>query len=188
MTFDNKTIGKIVQGWGINNPDVFASATLMRPYQGGARQFEADMASLSKKEKAERAFVMQENMKKQVREMLGDETKWPKDLIFIGRNMRIVQGNNQYLGSPVNRIKLTGSWASRSLVDSPDLSTSERVKNFGRHLIFKCVLFTSDIVFYISKVRQTFGFGGGMEDDIEAQMKSMAKDMGIELQHSVFEG
>jgi aarF domain-containing kinase len=51
------------------------------------------------------------------------------------------------------------------------------------------VLFGSDIVFYTSKVRQILGFGGGMEDDIEKQMRFLAKDQfGVELQHSVFEG
>jgi aarF domain-containing kinase len=27
-----------------------------------------------------------------------------------------------------------------------------------------------------------------MEDDLEAQMQSVAKDMGVELNHSIFEG
>ncbi|MCJ1268887.1 hypothetical protein MMC22_008775 [Lobaria immixta] len=189
MTFDNKTVGEIVQSWGINNADIFASATLMRPYSGGDNSTSAEiMKGLSGKEKAERAFEMQEKMRKGIRDILGDETKWPQELIFIGRNLRIVQGNNQFLGSPVNRIKLTGNWASRSLVDSPDLPFGEKVKNFGRHLIFKCVIFSSDVVFYASKIKQFFGMGAGMEDEMEAQMKRIAKDFGFELNHDVFEG
>lgn len=188
MTFDNKTLGKIVQGWGINNADIFASATLMRPYTGGDHSTEGALGRLSKEEKEKRAYEMQQKMRKGIREILGDETKWPQELIFIGRNLRIVQGNNQYLGSPVNRIKITGNWASRSLVDSPDLSFGEKLKNYGRHLIFKFVMISSDVVFYGSKIRQFFGMGGGMEDDIETQMKHMAKDFGVELNHGVFEG
>jgi aarF domain-containing kinase len=89
----------------------------------------------------------------------------------------------------VNRIKMTGSWASRSLVDSTDLSPVERLVNGWRHLLFKFVLLGSDLVFWTSKIRQWFGFGGGMEDDIERQMRFIAKDQfGFELQHSVFEG
>jgi aarF domain-containing kinase len=103
--------------------------------------------------------------------------------------MRIVQGNNQFLGSPVNRIKMTGNWASRSLVDSTDLSLSERFANGWRHLLFRVVMLGSDLFFYTSKVRQWFGFGDGMEDDIEKQMRFIAKDQfGVELQHSMFEG
>lgn len=188
MTFDNKTISEIVESWGIKAPDLFASATLMRPYTGGDKTTSAEFSKLSKAEKQKRHFEMQQKMRQGVRDILADEEKWPKELIFIGRNFRIVQGNNQYLGSPVNRIKITGNWASRALIESPDLPWGEKVKNFGRHMLFKFVLFTSDVVFYTSKLRQMLGLGGGMEDDLEAQMKSMAKDMGVELNHSVFDG
>ena len=189
MTFDNKTVGKIAQSWGAQNADIFASATLMRPYTGGDNSTSAElMKGLSGKERAERAFEMQQKMRKGIREILADETKFPKELLFIGRNLRIVQGNNQFLGSPVNRIKITGNWASRSLVDSPDLPWSVKIQNLGRHLIFKLVMFTSDVVFYASKLKQYFGRGQGMEDEIEGRMKEMMKDFGVELNHAVFEG
>ncbi|CAF9922396.1 MAG: hypothetical protein ALECFALPRED_002075 [Alectoria fallacina] len=189
MTFDNKTLGEIVQGWGINNADIFASATLMRPYTGGDNSTSAEIRKgLTGKEQQERAYEMQQKMRKGIKDILADEKKWPQELIFIGRNLRIVQGNNQFLGSPVNRIKITGNWASRSLVDSPDLSLSQRFKNLGNHLLFKFVLFGSDVYFYAAKVKQFFGAGGGMEDDMELQMKKIAKDFGVELNHGVFEG
>lgn len=189
MTFDNKTLGKIVEGWGINNADIFASATLMRPYTGGDMTTSREIKKgLSGKEQAERAYEMQQKMRKGMKAILGDETKWPQELIFIGRNLRIVQGNNQFLGSPVNRIKITGNWASRALVESPDVSWSEKCANFGRHMVFKFVMFSSDVIFYTSKVRQWLGIGGGMEDEMEKQMKHIAKDFGVELNHSVFEG
>ena len=189
MTFDNKTLAKIVQSWGINNVDIFASATLMRPYTGGDNSTSAEIRKgLTGKEKQERAYEMQQKMRKGIKDILADEKKWPQELIFIGRNLRIVQGNNQFLGSPVNRIKITGNWASRSLVDSPDLSLRQRVRNLGYHLLFKLVLFGSVVFFYAGKVKQFFGAGGGMEDDMELQMKKIAKDFGVELNHGVFEG
>jgi aarF domain-containing kinase len=193
MTFDNETLSEITSAWGIKAPDLFASATLMRPYDGGEGHRGAkDMITgeLKGKTAAERHFEVQERMREKMREALSDELEdnFPRELIFIGRNMRIVQGNNQFLGSPVNRIKMTGNWASRSLVDDTGLGFSERLVNAWKHFIFRFVLLSSDIVFYASKIRQTFGFGGGMEDDIEKQMRFMAKDLGIELQHSVFEG
>lgn len=188
MTFDNNKIREIVTGWGINSPDLFASATLMRPYQGGDHTTSDEIGKgLSGKDQQERAYEMQQKMRKGIKQILGDEKKWPQELIFIGRNLRIVQGNNQFLGSPVNRIKITGNWASLALVESPDLPFDERVKNFGRHLLFKFVLFSSDVFFYATKLRQYFG-GGGMEDQIEDQMKHMAKDFGVELNHGVFDG
>ena len=189
MTFDNATLNTIVHSWGINNADIFASATLMRPYTGGDQSTSGHIRQgLSGKDEQERAFEMQQKMRKGIREILADEKKWPQELIFLGRNLRIVQGNNQFLGSPVNRIKITGGWASRSLADDPTLSFGQRWQNFGRHLLFKLVMLGSDLYFYASKARQLVGRGGGMEDDMEAQMKKMAKGMGVELQHSVFEG
>ncbi len=189
MTFDNKTLGKIVESWGINNADIFASATLMRPYTGGDNTTANEIRKgLTGKEQAERAYEMQMKMRKGIKSILGDEKKWPRELIFIGRNLRIVQGNNQFLGSPVNRVKITGNWASRALVESPDLSWSQKWANLGRHFIFKLVLFSSDVVFYTTKFRQWLGIGGGMEDEMEKQMQHMAKDFGVELNHSVFEG
>ncbi len=50
------------------------------------------------------------------------------------------------------------------------------------------MLFSSDLVFYAGKIRQFLGIGGGMEDEMEAQMKRIAKDFGVELNHAVFEG
>lgn len=188
LAFDNNTIGEVVKSWGINNPDIFASATLMRPYRGGDLSTHRGLAGLSKSERNERHYEMQQAARKAIREILGDETKWPRELIFIGRNLRIVQANNQFLGSPVNRVKITGMWASRALVESPDLPLNEKIRNLGRHVVFRLVLFTTDLFFWFTKIRQFLRLGGGMEDDIESQMQNMAKDMGVELNQNVFEG
>ena len=189
LIFDNSTLQKIIESWGMRNADIFASATLMRPYTGGDNSTSAEIRKgLKGKEQIDRAFEAQQKMKHGIKEILADEKKWPQELIFIGRNLRIVQGNNQYLGSPVNRIRITGEWASRSLVDDPRLTFREKLRKYAQHLLFKFVLFQTDVWFYASKVRQLFGHSGGMEDDIEVQMKHMAKDMGVELNHSVFEG
>ena len=188
LTFDNATIASIVKGWGINSPDLFASATLMRPYSGGDGSTTSHIRQgLKGKDEQERAFEMQEKMRKGIREILGDEKKWPKELIFIGRNLRIVQGNNQFLGSPVNRIKITGSWASRALIENADLPWTERMRNAGTHVVFRFVLFSSDLFFWWTKLKGFFG-GRNMEDEIENQMKGMAKGMGINLNHGIFEG
>jgi aarF domain-containing kinase len=188
MTFDNQTMKEVVGSWGVSNADIFASATLMRPYNGGDGSVNAQIRGLSENEKKKRQFEMQQAMRKGVREILGDETKWPKELIFIGRNMRIVQGNNQFLGSPVNRIKITGGWASRALSEDTNLPWSERWRFYGSHLVFKLALFATDLFFYAGKVRQFLGFGKGMEDDIEDHMKKIAKDAGFDLNHGVFDG
>ncbi|EMR72086.1 putative abc1 domain protein [Eutypa lata UCREL1] len=189
MTFDNKTIAEVTAEWGIKAPDFFASATLMRPYEGGDGSTKNGfIKGMEGKTAAEAHFKAQQRMKQGLRDILADEEKWPKELIFIGRNMRIVQANNQFMGSPVNRLKMMGDWASRSLYQDPHLPWRERLANVWRHLLFKTVLFATDVAFYTFKVRQWLGYGGGMDDELENRMKDMAKEMGVELQHSVFEG
>ncbi|KAF2817087.1 ABC1-domain-containing protein [Mytilinidion resinicola] len=189
LAFDNAAISEIVKSWGVNNPDIFASMTLMRPYTGG------DNSTLNEirngphgKDERERRFRVQARGRDAMKEILGDETKWPRELIFIARNLRIVQGNNQFLGSPVNRIKITGLWASRALAESRDLQWSDRWRNWVKHLTFRLVLLGSDVIFLWSRVKQMVGRGKGMEEDIEERMKLMAKDFGVELNHGVFDG
>jgi len=189
MTFDNATLKSVVSEWGINNAEIMASATLMRPYEGGDGAINKKLRAIgNEKDRKKRQYEMQQAMRKGIRDILGDEKKWPRELIFIGRNMRIVQGNNQYLGSPVNRIKITGQWASKALTEDQNLPFSERWRYYGSHLLFKTVLWTTDLYFYYAKVKQWFGKGKGMDDDIDAQMRKMAKDYGVEMQHSMFEG
>ena len=189
LAFDNATIADIVRSWGINSPDIFASATLMRPYTGGDNSTLEELRRGGRgKDEQERAFEMQVRAREGVKQILGDETKWPRELIFIGRNLRIVQGNNQFLGSPVNRIKITGLWASRALAESRDLAWGERWRNWVKHLRFRLVLLGSDVLFLWSRVRQVLGVGRGMEEDIEERMRVMAKEFGVELNHGVFEG
>lgn len=192
ISFDNHKIKEIVNSWGVSQPEIFASATLMRPYTGGDNSTHAamnrDFEALEGMDEQERAYRVQMQMRKGIKQILGDENKWPRELIFIGRNLRIVQGNNQFLGSPVNRIKITGMWASRALAESKDLPFGERMKNWGRHFVFRCVLLSSDLVWWWARLRQIMGFGGGMEEEIEQQMRKMAKGMGFELQHGIFEG
>lgn len=189
ISLDNATIKDVVNSWGVTNPDFFASATLMRPYSGGDGSTEAVLRKeFEGLDEQERAFRIQQEMRKGVKQILGDENKWPRELIFIGRNLRIVQGNNQFLGSPVNRIKITGMWASRALIEDQNLAFSERMANLGRHVIFRVVLFGSDIAWWYYRARQILGLGGGMDEEIEERMRKMAKGMGIELNHGVFEG
>ncbi|KAH6877743.1 ABC1 family-domain-containing protein [Alternaria rosae] len=189
LAFDNDKIEEIVTSWGVKHADIFASATLMRPYEGGDKSVAGVLkAEMKGKDQAERAFEMQAKGRDAIKLILGDDAKFPRELLFIGRNLRIVQGNNQFLGSPVNRIKITGLWASRALIESKDLSVSQRWKNWIQHLRFRFVLTLSDAVFFWSKLKQLVGVGGGMEDDIEAHMRVMAKDFGVDLQHGVFEG
>lgn len=189
LAMDNATIADVTAAWGIRASGLFASATLMRTYEGQGAEGRLD-AGTEGMTAAERNFAVQQRMRQAVRDMLADEDKWPKELLFIGRNMRIVQGNNQFLGSPVNRVKMMGQWASRSLYEDPDLPAARRLANAWRHVLFSLVMAATDVAFYFYRIRQWLsrGKGRGMEDAMEAQMRSMASEYGIELQEPVFEG
>ena len=123
-----------------------------------------------------------------LRDMLADETRWPRELIFIGRSLRVVQANNQFLGSPVNRVKRIGIWASRSLYADRGLPWAERAAHAWRHLLFRAVLLASDLAFLAARVRQWLGYGRGMDDELEGRVRDIAREMGFELRGNIFDG
>ncbi|KZP03284.1 hypothetical protein FIBSPDRAFT_1055377 [Athelia psychrophila] len=183
-------VERVTRAWGIGTPDLFASTTLMRPVKLGPRQHQGG------EPEPLNAYEQSVRMKAKLRSFLTDTDKMPKELIFLGRNMRMVQGNNQSLGSPVNRIKMTGFWASRSLTATPHLTLPERLREYWYYTVFRSVMFTLDVAFWQSKlrawVRRTVlgkAAGGGFEDELERSMRGFAKSsMGVEIGPGAFEG
>ena len=68
------------------------------------------------------------------------------------------------------------------------MSWRDRFGYAARHLLFRAVLLASDLAFLAAKVRQWLGWGRGMDDELELRVRDMAREMGVELQHNVFEG
>ncbi|KAH9942243.1 ABC1-domain-containing protein [Epithele typhae] len=186
LTADFDGIKNIALSWGIGAPDLFASATLMRP----VRFKQTDTANFQEVNEYDRGVMM----KAKLRQFLTDTDKMPKELIFIGRNMRIVQGNNQVFGSPVNRIRITGYWASRSLVTSQDLSIVERIRETFGHVLFLGVMLSIDVVFWSMRLKQWFALrlgrkGNGFEDELERSMRTFVKsNLGIDMPEDAFDG
>jgi len=116
--------------------------------------------------------------------------------------MALPPGNNQSFGSPVNRIKITGYWASRSQTRNTKLPFIERLKEWWRHFAFQAIMFQLDVIFWKSRflqwfstLRARFHLGGtgkgkrGFEDELEESMRGFAKDnLGIEMSADVFAG
>lgn len=122
-------------------------------------------------------------MRALMEKFLEEEEKMPKELVFIGRNMRIVQGNNAILGSPVNRIRIIGEWASYAL------TKMDAGGGWYRHLVFRVVMVLLDLGFWVGRVKQLVLGGGGFEEGLEMQMRRVAKEeFGVELQGDVFAG
>ncbi len=72
-------------------------------------------------------------------------------------------------------------------VRRPDLLLPQRLQNAWRHFVFKAFLVATDVPFYLFKLRQWLGIGGGMEDEMDKRIKDVGQGFGIELQHEVFE-
>ena len=176
LAADFKAIESVITQWGFGAPDLFASATLMRPVTLRGQKPKEDVVPPSELNQYDHGV----RMKAKLKEFLTDTDKMPKELIFLGRNMRIVQGNNQALGSPVNRIKITGYWASRSLVTAPNLTFSERIREYWHYFIFKAVMFSIDTAFWASKLRamarQCLGLKAeSFEDELERSMREIGR-------------
>lgn len=233
LAADLETVKEVTQKWGIGTPELFASATLMRParlkWRGNAKKQREQLEGEGEKEFDEYAEGV--GMKERLKNFLVDTDKMPKELMFIGRNMRyvisfstdsvfasspssaessfyhrtrIVQGNNQMLGSPVNRIKITGFAASAALTQTPNLTFSQRLKEYYRHLTFLTIIYSIDAFFWATRLRQyallLFARWGvklwptgeveasGFEDSLEKEMREMAKSMGVKADMRAFEG
>ncbi|BFZ61772.1 hypothetical protein YB2330_002848 [Saitoella coloradoensis] len=189
VTFDNATIRKIAVGWGITNPDLLASATLLRPYSGGKRG-SLGGGKNGKQGKVLDPYEAQLALKKKLKSFLSDTSKIPQELLFIGRNMRIVQANNRQLGSPVNRITILANWASRSLADLPrGASFSARICAWWKHIKFRFAITVINGTFYWTRVKQIVtGSKDSYEDLILKEMRSVARGVGLDVSDKAFEG
>lgn len=98
------------------------------------------------------------------------------------------------LGSPVNRIRITGEWASKSLTADPRLSMAQRLREYVGYLGFLTVMISIDFVFYATRLRQWVSLKMGwasnsFEDELERTMRGFAKsNFGVDIGETAFEG
>ncbi|KZS87184.1 atypical/ABC1/ABC1-B protein kinase [Sistotremastrum niveocremeum HHB9708] len=194
LTLDYGTVADITRGWGIGTPDLFASATLMKPVRWDPKSKKNGSNGNGNgnggEERQLTQYEIAEKMREKLKGFLIDTDKMPKALAFLGRNMRIVQGNNASFGSPVNRIRITASWASRSLASHPseNQALSQRLVAYYRHIVYLSIMLSMDIAFYTSKVWGYFTRGEeGWEEQIERGMRGFAKqNFGVEIAEGAF--
>ncbi|KAN0060806.1 hypothetical protein ACQY0O_007465 [Thecaphora frezii] len=121
FTLDLKTLDSIVTSWGMGegSSELFASATLLRPWsKPKSKTSKEGAAGQAPKSDLE----LQREMKEKIKSFLVHVELLPKELIFVGRSMRIIQANNQVLGSPVNRLNILAKHAASALL-SPTTPT-----------------------------------------------------------------
>ncbi|KAF8273564.1 atypical/ABC1/ABC1-B protein kinase [Lactarius quietus] len=188
LAMDLGTLQRIAIQWGIGAPDLFASSVLLKPIslvkKGGKAKGDGNVSpQLSQYE----AGVQ---LKEKLRNFLVDTDKMPKELIFVGRNMRIVQGNNQMLGSPVNRVKMIGLAAADTIPRSSDLSFGGRIKERFHEGVFHTVLASTDLAFWLSNTWKWITGSEDLhfEDELDRQMREVAKTQyGIDIDPTVYD-
>ncbi|GAA5988452.1 hypothetical protein JCM11641_005348 [Rhodosporidiobolus odoratus] len=198
MTGDVKAIEDIATSWGIRreNSNIFASMTLLRPHKVRKTKAEED----GKGGEVGR-YDSQVGLKDRLKTMLESEELIPRELIFVTRAMRMMQGNNQALGSPSNRINILAHYASQGLSRSSpparsllQIGLKPYLADKFRLAVFKVVLFAVDVGFFVTRVRAWFmerlgGRGEGLEDLLQKQVTDMArKEFGVELDDAAFAG
>ncbi|KAK2465037.1 hypothetical protein APHAL10511_003113 [Amanita phalloides] len=187
-------VQSVTKDWGMGMPDLVASFTLMRPIILRRGRPQKKNEPQNERRKPLTQYEMSILMKQRLKGFLTDTDRMPKVLIFLTRNMRMVQGNNQSFGSPVNRVKITGLWASRALTRSANLTWDKKLKEYWNHLVFRCVLLALDFAFWRSKLVEWMRgkiLGkrkrGGFEEELEQNVREFARErFGIEMGENVF--
>jgi aarF domain-containing kinase len=103
---------------------------------------------------------------------------------------RIVQGNNHMLGSPVNRVKITGLAAADAIPRSPDLGFGDRVKERFHEGVFYTMMASIDAAFWLSHMWNwiTGNSEDHFEDELDRQMREIAKTQyGIDIDPAVYD-
>ncbi|CAO3684539.1 unnamed protein product [Umbelopsis vinacea] len=189
---DIKTLDEICTQWGINDSNMFASITLQKPYMPSkAPHLSASNVSFQD------AYEMQMSMKSRIRNFLANQALFPRELIFVSRNMNIVRANNKAMGSPVNRINIMARWAVRGLDRQSNESRGIQgyLKSTWRIILFESTLFAMTLSFYVVKLKDManqliWGVDnrGGFEAVLDNRMKEqLQQQFGIVLDESVFD-
>ncbi|KAL7421425.1 hypothetical protein Q5752_004311 [Cryptotrichosporon argae] len=197
FVLDVPKIESIAHKWGIAlDANMFASAILLRPSQvKKAAKRRNDEAA----EPEKTAYEHQVELKRRLKTMLENEQLIPRELIFLSRCQRMMQANNQLLGSPSSRVNLTAKWASigytSSLTGARDLRTvglRTWLRDRLDAVVFRLTVGVVDLAFWATQIKQCY-FGsvrdGNWEDKLQRQMEELAREeFGIEIDDTVFLG
>lgn len=158
LTADQQGLNEVAEQWGMKDANPWADIFLSR---------EKKAAKVDPNETPE------ERSKRLIDEagaVFGEDGLWPQEIMFLERNLGIVQGSNRFYGSPVNRIGLIGRSAMRSLCE-------DQQETFRQTMWSRWVLFILDAVFYISRAKQFLGYSKGFEEELKEAEDRAAKEL-----------
>jgi aarF domain-containing kinase len=78
---DFATTELITNSWGLNNSEMFASATLARPWKAG-KMIHVEKPTFKD------VYESQVNAKQKLSDFLQNTDRLPKELLFVGRNLK----------------------------------------------------------------------------------------------------
>ncbi|KAF3986930.1 hypothetical protein FT663_04149 [Candidozyma haemuli var. vulneris] len=167
FSYDTQRMEEIANSWGIGDASILTTMVQLRP--------------------PPKDFIKKNSSSYDIiKSFLGDETKFPLQMLFLSRSMRMMQNLNQTMGSPVNRINMFTNCALQTLTEERKFSLIHPGP-WVSLLRVKFSLFLSNLVFLFFRLKQLvtgdkYGDRGeGIEDYIESYMKETAKYMGIEI-------
>ncbi|KAE8229964.1 hypothetical protein CF326_g5047 [Tilletia indica] len=117
---DFPELKRIVKLWGLaeDSSELLASATLLRPWNPNQGKNKDGVPTPRKTD-----LELQRDIKDKIKNFLQHVELLPLELIFVGRCGRIMQANNQCLGSPVNRLNILAKHASTALLETSETPT-----------------------------------------------------------------
>ncbi|OHX00070.1 protein kinase-like protein [Colletotrichum incanum] len=158
LTQDTESLTEVSKAWGMEDPEPWADA------------FTMSSKKLDKARTDETPEEREERMIAEAAGYFGTDGMWPPELVFLERNLGLVQGSNRFFGSPVNRVKLIGVAAMRSVEDG-------RQEPMWKMVQGRWSLFLLDLAFYFSSIRQYFGYGGGFEEDLKEEEDRSSREL-----------
>jgi len=163
---DLKQLEVICTNWGIADFEIFASATMMKPFNPESGR--VHVGDITQKDIAK----FQMKAKDRILHLLHDTSLIPRELIFVGRNLNLVRANNKEMGSIVNRVHILASFAARGVNIGEQRITTWRTS--FQDMAFQSRLFSISLLYYLAQIYQNisaFVFGRKV-DDIEEQVEA----------------
>ncbi|PVF94923.1 ABC1-domain-containing protein [Serendipita vermifera] len=258
FTNDLPTMHAVCKGWGVDlgedglGAQMLGSTVLLQNWSGSSRRSgrgdqkgrrggkgagkdsTGEKRKMSDEQRKKRDLERQRAMKATVKRFLQNYELIPKELIFLGRGMRITQANNQVLGSPVDRISILAKGACDSLYEmtmhppeslrqvtfpsnliQPVNNSSPWLRSylkanadwfqfrlaiagmnvaFGSHGVFWGILWLQEIwstaIMRLGIAKRDVEEPKNEEGDLDMQQEvmEMAKELGVEIDESVFRG
>ncbi|KAL7806868.1 ABC1 domain-containing protein [Trichoderma aethiopicum] len=157
LTGDKKGLEEVSAAWGMKTSDAWADTFMSRDSK------KPEPTDETPEERSERLIG-------EAAAFFGEDGLYPRELMFLERNLALVQGSNRFYDSPVNRLGMIGRSAMLNLRDDSKVT-------FSQALGSQWAMFVLDAVFYLSRWRQYMGWGKGFEDELKEAEERMAQDM-----------